>query len=162
MVQGSQEGRGGDAAFDSVDEVLEFAIGQERRAAAFYRGFAAQATHPGVARMCREMAAEEDRHEAVLRDLAAGLPSDLARDRVTDLKISDYLRDFRLEDGADQQDLLVAAMKSEARAELLYRDLAARCTRPAVAEVLLRLAAEEGAHKDAFEKQYDDRILDQN
>lgn len=31
-----------------------------------------------------------------------------------------------------------------------------------VKEVLLRLAAEEGAHKDVFEKEYDDRILGSN
>lgn len=158
-----KEGKGDPGVdFNSVDEVLEFALGQEVKAAEFYRKFAAQAVHPGVRKMCEDMAAEEDRHKEMLENLRAGLPSGLADDRVTDLKISDYLRSFYLDPDADQQDLMIAAMKSESRAERLYLDLAARCTTPEIKEVLLRLAAEEGSHKDAFEKQYDDNILDQN
>jgi len=148
--------------FSSVDDAIEFAIGQEIKAANFYREFAALATHPGIKRMCIEMAVEEDRHKEMLENLKAGLPSGLANDRVTDLKISDYLRGFFLDPAADQQDLLIAAMKSESRAEQMYLDLAGACMLPAVKEVLLRLAAEEGAHKDTFEKSYDDNILGTN
>ncbi len=158
-----KEGKGdASVGFGSVEEAIEFAIGQEIKAAEFYRKFAALAEHPGVKKMCTEMAIEEDRHQEMLENLKAGLPSGLANDRVTDLKISDYLRSFYLDPEADQQDLLIAAMKSEARAEKLYLDLADRCTIPTVKEVLLRLAAEEGGHKDVFEKEYDDNILDQN
>ncbi len=157
-----REGDAGKKNFSSVDDAIEFAIGQEIKAANFYREFAGKATHPGVKKMCTEMAVEEDRHKEMLEKLKAGLPSGLATDRVTDLKISDYLRSFRIEPEADQQDLLIAAMKSEARAEQLYLDLAAICTLPDVKEVLLRLAAEEGGHKDVFEKEYDDNILGSN
>lgn len=151
-----------EAVFQSVAEVIVFAIGQEIKARDFYRGFAAQATHPGVAKLCAEMAEEEDRHREMLENLKAGLPSGLADDRVTDLRISDYLRSFHPDPDADQQDLLIAAMKGEARAEKLYLDLAERCTRPEITEVLRRLAAEEGNHKDALEKEYDDNILGGN
>jgi rubrerythrin len=157
-----QEGQAGKTRFESIEEVIEFAIGQEIKAAAFYRGFAEKATHPGMKKMCLEMAVEEDRHKEMLENLKAGLPSGLARDRVTDLKISDYLRSFWLDPDADQQDLLIAAMKSESRAEQLYLDLAEICTVPEAKVVLLRLAAEEGAHKDVFEKEYDDHILRTN
>lgn len=157
-----QEGKAQKTHFESVDEVIEFAIGQEIKAAEFYRGFAEKATYPGIRKMCLEMAVEEDRHKDMLEKLKAGVPSGLARERVTDLKISDYLRSFWLDPEADQQDLLIAAMKSESRAEQLYLDLADICETPDIREVLLRLAAEEGSHKDAFEKQYDDRILGSN
>ena len=157
-----REGESVQQNFKSVDEAIEFAIGQERKAANFYREFAAKATHPGVKRMCTEMAVEEDRHKGMLEKLKAGLPSGLATERVNDLKVSDYLRSFFLDPAADQQDLLIAAMKSESRAEKLYLDLAAVCNLPDVKAVLLRLAAEEGAHKDAFEKSYDDNILGTN
>ncbi len=157
-----REGEPGDRNFQSIDDAIDFAIGQEIKAATFYREFAAIATHPGVKKMCQDMAEEEDRHKAMLEDLKAGLPSALATSRVVDLKVSDYLRDFRLDPEADQQDLMVAAMKSESRAEQLYLDLAAACTLPDVKEVLLRLAAEEGGHKDVFEKQYDDNIQGSN
>jgi rubrerythrin len=33
---------------------------------------------------------------------------------------------------------------------------------PDVKEVLLRLAAEEGSHKDVLEKEYDDNVLGSN
>ncbi|MGD2128189.1 MAG: ferritin family protein [Lysobacterales bacterium] len=157
-----QEGKAEKTRFESVDEVIDFAIGQEEKAAAFYRDFAEKATYPGISKMCLEMAVEEDRHKLMLENLKAGLPSGLARDRVVDLKISDYLRSFWLDPDADQQDLLIAAMKSESKAEQLYLDLAEICTVSEAKGVLLRLAAEEGSHKDAFEKQYDDHILRSN
>lgn len=157
-----EEGKAQKTHFESVDEVIEFAIGQEEKAAGFYRGFADKATYPGIRKMCLEMAQEEDRHKEMLLKLQAGVPSGLARERVVDLKISDYLRSFWLDPDADQQDLLIAAMKSESRAEQLYRDLAGICETPEIKEVLLRLAAEEGSHKHAFEKEYDDHILASN
>ena len=157
-----REGEQGNQNFTSVDDAIEFAIGQEIKAATFYREFAAMATHPGVKKMCLEMAVEEDRHKLMLENLKAGLPSDLATERAIDLKVSDYLRSFYIDPEADQQDLLIAAMKSEARAEKLYLDLAELCTLPEIKAVLLRLAAEEGNHKDVFEKSYDDNILGSN
>ena len=157
-----REGESKAVNFGSVEEAIDFGIGQEIKAAQFYREFAAKATHPGVRAMCLEMAEEEDRHKVMLENLKVGLPSGLATERVTDLKISDYLRSFWLDPEADQQDLLIAAMKSESKAEKLYLDLAALCTLPDVKEVLLRLAAEEGGHKDRFEKEYDDNILGTN
>ncbi len=156
-----KEGNNGSPVdFHSVDEVIDFAIGQEIKAAEFYRKFAAMAEQPGVKKMCAEMAEEEEGHKRILEDLKAGLPMGPVKDNVSDLKITDYLRSFHLDPDADHQQLLTAAMKSEARAEKLYLDLAARCTTPAIKDVLLRLAAEEGQHKDSFEREYDDNILD--
>ncbi len=146
--------------FHSVDDVIDFAIGQEIKAAEFYRKFAEIAEQPGVQKMCAEMAEEEEGHRRILEDLKAGMPMEPVKAKVSDLKITDYLRSFHLDPDADHQQLLTAAMKSEARAEKLYRDLAARCTTPRIKEVLLRLAEEEGQHKDSFEREYDDNILD--
>ncbi len=157
-----REGNDRPSHFTSVDDALDFAIGQEEKAAAFYRRFADRATTAGVRKKCEEMAREEDRHKETLDSLKAGLPSDLATSRVVDLKLSDYLRSFELPAHADQQDLLIAAMKSEAKAERMYLDLASVCNLPQVKEVLLRLAAEEGSHKHELEKDYDDRILGSN
>jgi rubrerythrin len=146
----------------SVDEAIDFAIGQEEKAAAFYRSFAKRATAAGVKKKCEEMALEEDRHKATLIDVKAGLENDLATRYSIDLKISDYLRDFTLPDSSDQQDLLIAAMKSEARAEKLYQHMASACQKPDVREILLRLAAEEGKHKLDLEEDYDDKFLSTN
>ncbi len=148
------------ADFHSVDDVIDFAIGQELKAAEFYRKFAEIAEQPGVKKMCQEMAVEEEGHKRILEDLKAGLPMAPVDDSVADLQITDYLRSFHLDPDADHQQLLTAAMKSEARAEKLYRDLADRCSTPEIKAVLLRLAEEEGSHKDSFEREYDDHILD--
>ena len=157
-----KEGNARPGNFKDVDDAIDFAIGQEEKAAAFYRRFAKRAVTAGVRKKCEDMALEEDRHKEMLVSLKAGLPSGIATGRVVDLKLSDYLRSFDLPENADQQDLLIAAMKSEARAEKLYLDLAGVCTLPQVKEVLLRLAAEEGKHKHELEKDYDDRILGSN
>jgi len=146
--------------FHTIDDVIDFAIGQEIKAAEFYRKFGKIAEQPGVRKMCAEMAEEEDGHKRVLEDLKGGLAMEPANVALNDLKISDSVRSFYLDPDADHQQLLVAAMKSEAKAEQLYRDLAARCTTSNIKKVLLRLAAEEGAHKDIFEQEYDDNILD--
>ncbi len=156
-----KEGKGDPLVdFQTVDDVIDFAIGQEIKAAEFYRKFAGIAEQPGVKKMCMEMAEEEDGHKRILEDLKAGLPMGPANEAVSDLKISDYVRSFYLDPDADHQQLLAAAMQSEARAERLYLDLAARCTTPDMKEVLLRLAAEEGEHKGIFEQEYDDNIMD--
>jgi rubrerythrin len=157
-----REGEGEVRHFGSVEEVLEFAIGQEEKAAGFYRSFAERATLPGMRKMCQDMAVEEDRHRETLVNLKAGLPSDLTTGRVKDLKVSDYLRSFEIHDEIDQQDLMILAMKSEAKAERLYLDLAEVCDSPEIKEILLRLAAEEGSHKDEFEKEYDEQVQGDN
>ncbi len=157
-----REGESVERTFGSVEEVIEFAIGQEQKAERFYRDFAEQATHPGLRKMCLEMADEERRHQENLRQLRDGRPTGIATERVRDLKISDYLREFTIRSDMDQQDLLIAAMQSEKKAEQLYRALAAASDDPGIRALFTRLADEEGAHKDGFEKQYDDEVLDQN
>ncbi len=154
--------RPADRTFGSVAEVLAFAIEQEEKAEAFYRRFAETASEPGLRRLCLEMAEEEQRHAENLRRLRDGKPTGIATERVRDLKISDYLREMEIRSDMTHQDLLIAAMQSEKKAELLYRALADASTDPEVRALFTRLADEEGSHKDDIEKKYDDRILRDN
>ena len=112
---------------DSYGEILNFAIGEEQAAAAFYISLAAQAPGADTRQALMEFAREEQGHEARLKAIqthgghltAAGAP-------VTDLHIADYLVDIEPRPDMPYRDLLMLAMKKELAANHLYTALAAQ------------------------------------
>lgn len=144
--------------FESVDQILDFAIDRERESQAFYAGLAEKAANAQMEEVFRKFAAEEAGHEKKLTGLKQGKGS-VSADKVADLKIADYVVD--VEPGPDMryQDALVVAMKKEKAAFRLYSDLAAVADDPGLRSVLRALAQEEARHKLRFEIEYDDNIL---
>jgi len=66
----------------SVDEVLDFAIGQEEQAAQFYRDLAGRMDRPWMSKIFTDFSQEEEGHKRKLLSSAQ---------KVMDLKIGDYL-----------------------------------------------------------------------
>lgn len=147
--------------FASLNELLDFAIGEEERAERFYRDLASKMDAPHMRKVFDEFAAEERRHKAKLRQVKRGkLPEPFA-DTVGDLKVSDYVTDEPSGPDMDYQAALVLAMKAEKAAFRLYTDLAGKATDTKVRTALLGLAREEAAHKMRFEIEYESRYLDE-
>lgn len=144
---------------DTVDEILDFAIGKEEEAADFYTGLAAGMSHEHMKDVFLGFAEEEKGHQAKLVDIKAGkqlLPSER---RILDLKIGDYLEAPKLSGDLDYKEALILAMKAEKAAYRLYQTLASATDDAAVKETLLGLAQEEAKHKLRFEIEYDDTFL---
>ena len=148
--------------FDSAGEILDFAIKEEEKAAAFYKGLAEKVESRHVKEALLSFAREEEGHKAKLLEVKAGKLSLPTGGKVADLKISDYTVDVEPSPGMDYTQALVAAMKAEKAAFRLYNDLAASAEDPALKDLFLGLAQEEAKHKLRFEIEYDERVMTDN
>ena len=148
--------------FDSVEAVLDFAIKNEQGASDFYTGLASKMEKPQMKKIFEGFAAEERGHKAKLEAVKKGKIAKLAKDKVLDLKIGDYLVDQKPSASMDYQSALILAMKQEKAAFRLYTDLAGTAQDEEMRDLFLGLAQEEAKHKLRFEIDYDDEILREN
>jgi rubrerythrin len=148
--------------FNSINEILDFAIGEEQAAVDFYLQLAGQSKNAETKKIFTDYAAEEMRHKANLTSLKETGAFHLPEQQVRDLKISDYLVDVKPTANMTYQDALILAMKKEKAAFRMYSKLAERATDPGVKELFQGLAMEESKHKLRFEVEYDDYILKEN
>ncbi len=148
--------------FTTIDEILDFAIGEEQAAVDFYLHLAAQSVNQQTRRIFEEYAEEEMRHKANLIAVKENGHFTLPEAQVKDLKIAEYLVDVKPTPGMSYQDALILAMKKEKAAYRMYTKLAEKATDSAMKSLFQRLAAEESKHKLAFEIEYDDFILREN
>jgi len=144
--------------FQSVDEILDFAVAKEEQSAQFYESLAAQVQQQAMAEVFREFAREELQHKAKLLGVKQGGTLAPAREQVTDLKVAEYVVDVEPSPDMSYQDALILAMKMEKAAFKLYNDLAVSTTDAALRDTFLALAQEEARHKLRFELEYDRNI----
>ncbi len=147
---------------NTVDEILDYAIGQEEEAAAFYASLAQRAEKAGMKDVLMDFSHEEQRHKERLLAVKQGDHTLAPNEQVVDLKISDYLVEVEAGDDISYQDALIVAMKRERAAFRLYSDMAEKVPESQLKEVFVGLAKEEAKHKLFFESQYDDRVLSDN
>ena len=148
--------------FDSVDAVLDFAIGEEEKAAQFYTDLAGKMDREWMKQIFEEFAQEEVGHKQKLLGVKEGEHLLPAEQKVTDLKIGDYLIDVEPTPGMDYQEALIVAMKAEKAAFRLYSDLADTSDDENIQGTFQALAQEEAKHKLRFEIEYDDYALREN
>ncbi len=146
--------------FDSVDEILEFAIVREVEANEFYMDLSRRLESPAMRELVLEFAKEELEHKAKLEleAMKEGMVV-TAAEKVAEFEIADYMSDVELSDDMGYKDLLVLAAKKERRALCLYIDLAAIVENADSREMLLSLAVEEAEHEARFEIEYDEVLL---
>ncbi|MCU0727525.1 MAG: ferritin family protein [Planctomycetes bacterium] len=147
--------------FGSVEEVLDYAIGQERKAARFYDEMAGEVSSPAMKDALVGFAAEERGHEAKLRLIKEGKTLVTSIATVKTLGISEVIAEAEFSPNMSYQEVLKLAMQKEKAAYKLYSDLAAAAP-PALRDTFLMLAAEEAKHKLRFEIEYDDSVLTEN
>ena len=146
----------------SADEILDFAIENEEKAAAFYTELAGKMKSSSMSKVFEDFAQEEQGHKAkLLRVKETGEMGPASR-KILDLKIGDYLVEGEPDPEMDYQQALILAMKQEKAAFKLYTDLAAAAPNENLRDLLLALAQEEAKHKLRFEIEYDDHILTEN
>lgn len=147
---------------NTVDEILDYAIGQEQQAADFYADMAKRAEKGGMKDIFIEFSREEERHRDKLREVKQGEQQLSAHQEIIDLKISDYLVEVEADKNISYQDALIVAMKRERAAFQLYTDMAEQIHDSELKTVFVGLAKEEAKHKLFFESEYDERVLRDN
>lgn len=148
-------------SFDSIEEILAFAISGEEAAARFYNGLADKMSNAATAEIFRGFAKEEEGHKAKLEGIKKGeaMPE---IGEVPNLAIADYAVAEKPSDNMDYQSALILAMKQEKAAFKLYSDIAAKVEDAQLRKVFLLLAQEEAKHRLRFEIEYDDQVLTEN
>lgn len=150
--------------FGSIDEILTFAIGKENEAVAFYQSQAEKATKPSLKEIFDSFAKEEQKHAALLSDIAGNKEKIDSYEfkKITDLKISDYMVEKDYEEGMPMPEILKVAMKREEKAVKLYQALADQTDNADAKKVFLMLVQEESKHKLGLESMYDDYLAEQD
>ena len=150
--------------FNSIEEVLDFAIIEEEKAHDFYMELAKKTKKPWMKKTFEQFAQEEMEHKALLLGVKAGGELKPVEGKILDLKILETLKDEDITnlEQVDYEDALKIAMQKEKEAYLLYMGLAEQVEDGRIRELFLRLAQEEANHKLRFETEYDDYVLREN
>jgi rubrerythrin len=148
--------------FQSVDEILDFAIENEQNAADFYFRLANTTKDKSIRETFRLYANEEIGHKEKLMFIKKEGVFQLKKESILDLKVADYVVRQAVSDDMSYQDALILAMKREKAAYRLYMKLASTTNESDLKDLFIGLAQEEAKHKMAFEIEYDDVILREN
>ncbi len=148
--------------FQSIDEILEFAMAGEQRAVDLYSELADKSKIPAMKAVFLEFAKEEMSHKARLIKIQQEGVFEVSQESVTDLQIADYTGDVKPKENMDYADALVLAMSQEKAAFKLYSKLAQRAPNTDLKALFQSLAQEEAKHKLRFELEYDEYVLREN
>jgi rubrerythrin len=148
--------------FDSVADIIAFAVRREIEAAEGYARIAAKATTPGLRELADDLRRQEESHRHLLEGLTAGAIRGLGTSSVPDLRIVDALADEKISGDMSIQDMLIFAAKKEARAIDLYESLVRRAGGSGSERVFLFLAGQEREHKLKIETEYEKQVLQEN
>ena len=141
--------------------IIKFAIDKEVGAFDFYTKASQVATCSGARELFVDFAREEEKHWKLLEDITAEKIAQLKleKEKVPDLKISDYMVDVEFKPNLSYADILRMAMKMEERSLKLYADLKQTAKDKEINTLFEFLAQKEANHKYALEKKYDEDIL---
>jgi len=145
--------------WNSVDEVLDFAISNEEEAMNFYNDMAGKLESPPMRTVFEGFAREEEGHKAKLLKVKTSGAFEPSSGAIMDLKIGDYLVEITADKDINYQDALILAMKKEKAAFRLYMDLHESVDGAELKSLMLALAQEEAKHKLRFEIEYDDNFM---
>lgn len=148
--------------WNSLEDILRFAIRKEADAAALYH-MAADRSKPGVKKTFEELAREEEGHKKKLEgfDPKKVVKVKLKLKESKGLGLAEMVEDVPYSSDMSYADLLRMAIKNEERSERLYASTAKSVTDPSLKKLLLVLAQEETRHKSRLEKIYNDEILEE-
>lgn len=148
--------------FDTIDDILNFAIQSEQEAVDFYKKLAENSKTEDMRKVFEDFAQEEVSHKARLTKIKEEKLFEISNEKVADLRISDYIVNVKPTPDMSYQDALVLAMSKEKAAFRLYSNLAKYAPTQDMKALFLSLAQEESKHKLRFELEYDEFVLKDN
>jgi len=147
---------------EKFNEIIDYAINEEKKAAQFYRELQDMVKFAAQKKLLKEYEIMEEGHARILENIRRKGAVKIEVQETNDLHLSDYLLEAEPSATMNYQDILIIAAKKEAAAYKMYNDLAKKYTGTDLENIFNKLAAEELDHKYMFEKMYDDDILIQN
>lgn len=149
--------------FNSVDEIIEYALEKEKEAVAFYTEISQNESLQGVKKTFEDFANEEKKHVRMLENLGSDKQKIAAYEFkwIPDMKRSNYMVDVTYEPGMHYTEILRLAMKREEKSLMLYNELAAKADEAEFVNLFKILSQEEAKHKNVLETIYDDFMAEQ-
>jgi rubrerythrin len=149
---------------ESVDDILDFAIGREREAVALYTDLEARTENEYARNLFRQLVGEEEGHAATLaavKERGLKLRTGTEEDRREALRrhLAERVHASTSPAKLSFKDAIGIALKRETEAFNLYNDLAEAAEEEALKEIFLDLARQEAAHKRRFETEYFDSFM---
>jgi len=143
---------------DELMEVLDTAIYKEIASEALYSAARDKTDDPAAIELLKELADQEKGHQARLKKLKEkGFDKhDWRREKMADLKISDYLSGPETLEGAGLQDTLIFAMKKEQQSIEFYSKMMGALADKDAKLVCEGLVHDEVKHKLRLELMYGD------
>jgi rubrerythrin len=149
--------------FESMQDILDYAISLEQAAVKLYTDLAEKTDRPAIRKAFLGFANEERGHEQRLKGVKEGQRALPAPAQILDLKIVELHSGMpEITASSPYGDILLFAMRQEKHAFMLYTELAARATDPDIQTLFEQLAQEEAKHKLRFEIEYDEHVLKEN
>lgn len=143
--------------FQSLAEVIDFAVSREEEAHDFYKSLAEKIDDPFLRQLFEEFAKEEAEHKKTLLDLeASGIEKIFKNitEEINDLNIAGRLRNVAPETRLDLKQALTLAIKREEKSHQLYALLGELSTDETISLLFVGLAREEASHRHRIEKAY--------
>ncbi len=146
--------------FESFDEIMEYAISKEQEAAAFYEEASKLEKQSGAREMFESFAAEERKHEEMLKNFSDENIEHYKVEKIPDLKRSDYVVDLEYKPGLPYADILKLSAKREEKAFQFYTDFSEGTGKAEHKKLFQVLAQEEAKHKLKLETMLDDYMAE--
>jgi rubrerythrin len=148
--------------FNSIDDILDFAINAEQEAVNFYTSLVDHSKNLAMKQVFTDFAQEEMKHKSMLISVKENRKFEMPALIVKDLKIADYLVNVKPSANMTYEEALILAMQKEKKAFMLYMNLSEKSEDASLKRFFLTLAQEESKHKLRFELEYDEYILREN
>ena len=139
--------------FQTFEDVLDFAIMQEKAAQQFYFELSQTVIDEHVRAFYQELVHQEQVHEQKLMDLKR-YDFDLRAPDIETLRESGYLDALPVSPRVTMAEAVRYAVKKERSAKLLYLTLSQMVDREELAQLFRTLADQEQAHREFFETEY--------
>ncbi|MBN1980074.1 MAG: ferritin family protein [Chitinivibrionales bacterium] len=147
--------------FQTVRDVVNFAVSLEKVSQEFYAQLAEDVTDPGVRDFLMQMVREETIHEEQLNTLLADNAADLT-DSVDSAEINAYVQAMEVPARLDYKKAVQVARDKEKASQMLYTILAKTAKPDYLRRLLKLLAKQEQKHREFFAREYDRICLGEN
>jgi rubrerythrin len=147
-----------------VTDLLDIAMDREIVSEAFYTAYQKRTQDPGAIKLMQELAQEELKHYQWIKNLKdTGQAShDWHQQKLPDLKISEYLMDINITEGAGLQDVITVAIKREQSSVEFYININQMTENKAVRQLCEKLIQAERNHKAKLEIFYEGLFYQEN
>ena len=147
--------------FQTVRDVIDFAISLERVSQNFYKQLAEEVVDDGVHQFLLQMAQQEAIHEEQLRSVLEGGADDLSNE-IDPGEIQSYVQAMEVPDVLDYKRAVKIAYDKEKASQMLYLILSNAAEAEYIKRLLKLLAKQEQRHKEFFAREYDRIRLSEN